>query len=155
MDASASALNADDRANELYWSSGLSVNQIAEALDLSKGALYEMIRPLAASVACPSCGAEAVHPNRTAKEKGLIACPECGWGGKEGAAAAPAAAGNPKTHAPAASGAARATERPSSPPASPTHRPPHAPTRRPGALAGGILLGAAAGLALILWARRK
>jgi len=38
-------VNAEDRANELYWGSDRSVNQIADDLDLSKGALYEMIRP--------------------------------------------------------------------------------------------------------------
>ncbi|MBM4183450.1 MAG: hypothetical protein FJ207_04395 [Gemmatimonadetes bacterium] len=145
MDASASALNADDRANELYWGSQMSVNQIADALDLSKGALYEIIRPLAAQVGCPSCGAEAVHPNRTAKEKGLIACPECGWGGEEGAAA-PSPVG-----APSPRGAARrAAPRPPAPTTSvETVR------TRDGVMAAGILLGAAAGLALFLWARRK
>jgi len=135
MDASASASSADDRANELYWGSDMSVNQIADALDLSKGALYEMIRPLAASVDCPSCGAEAVHGNRTAKEKGLIACPECGWGGAEEAT-------RPTERTPATVQA----RKPQAPPP---------PTHRQGALAGGLLLGAAAGLALVLWARRK
>src|SRR5688572_12550157 len=84
MDASASPLDADERANTLYWGSDLSVNQIAETLDLSKGALYEMIRPLPAEVACPRCRVEAVHPNRTALERGLVACLECGWDGGEG-----------------------------------------------------------------------
>jgi predicted DNA-binding protein YlxM (UPF0122 family) len=56
MDASASSPAAEDRANELYWGSDRSVNQIADELDLSKGALYGMIRPLPAALACPECG---------------------------------------------------------------------------------------------------
>ena len=39
MQPSARTPEADDRANELYWGSEQSVNQIADALDLSKGAL--------------------------------------------------------------------------------------------------------------------
>src|SRR5690606_33629189 len=56
MQPSARMLEADDRANELYWGSNRSVNQIAEDLDLSKGALYGMIRPLPAAMGCPACG---------------------------------------------------------------------------------------------------
>ncbi len=41
---------SDDRklanqANELYWQSGQSVNQIAEVMDLSKSGLYALFRP--------------------------------------------------------------------------------------------------------------
>jgi predicted RNA-binding Zn-ribbon protein involved in translation (DUF1610 family) len=84
MEPSARMLEADDRANELYWGSDRSVNQIAEELDLSKGALYGMIRPLAAAMGCPACGSEVVHPNRTAKERGVVDCPACGWDGDGG-----------------------------------------------------------------------
>ena len=59
------------QANEMYWESTASVNQIAERLDLSKGTLYGMIRPLPAEVSCPGCGAEMAYPNRT--------CPDCGF----------------------------------------------------------------------------
>jgi predicted RNA-binding Zn-ribbon protein involved in translation (DUF1610 family) len=137
MDASTSATEADDRANELYWGSNMSVNQIADALDLSKGALYEMIRPLAASVVCPRCSTETEHSNRTAKERGLVACPWCGWEGTEAdAAEAPVPSDLPIARAPFPVAA------------QPTARPPRS-------LAGGVLLGAAVGLALILWARRR
>jgi hypothetical protein len=126
---------ADDRANELYWGSDLSVNQIAEALDLSKGALYEMIRPFPADVACPLCGEEAVHPNRTAHERGLIVCPSCGWEGDD-AQALPISGAPP----------ARLSDR--------------APSRMDGArvrpgLTIPLVVGAAAGVAVILWALRR
>lgn len=137
MDASTSALEADDRANELYWGSDMSVNQIAEALDLSKGALYEMIRPLPASVVCPRCSTETEHTNRTAKERGLVACPWCGWEGSEADAAEAAPPG--ETPIPRA-------------PFPVTTQPPQRP---PLSLTGGVLLGAAVALALVLWARRK
>jgi hypothetical protein len=66
-------------ANEMYWESSASVNQIAERLDLSKGSLYTMIRPLPAEVPCPGCGAEMAYPNRTALEKGFLICQACGF----------------------------------------------------------------------------
>ena len=69
------------RANELYWSSDMSVNQIAEELDLSKGMLYGLIRPRPAGLACPECAEELVYPNRTAKERCLLACPAVRLGG--------------------------------------------------------------------------
>jgi predicted RNA-binding Zn-ribbon protein involved in translation (DUF1610 family) len=148
MDVSTSALDADDRANALYWGSDMSVNQIADALDLSKGALYEMIRPLATAIPCPSCGAETVHPNRTAKERGLVACPECGWGG-EGAPPPPASlARTPAKIAPPQT-PSRERSLPAATPAS---------GRRGlsrNTLAAGILVGAVAGIAVYLWSRRR
>ncbi len=71
------------RANELYWSSDLSVNQIAEELDLSKGMLYGLIHPAPAGLACPECAEELVYANRTASDRALLACPRCGWEGDE------------------------------------------------------------------------
>jgi hypothetical protein len=143
MEPSARTLEADDRANELYWGSDRSVNQIAEDLDLSKGALYGMIRPLAAAMGCPTCGTEVVHPNRTARERGLVDCPACGWDGSEDEtvprfSSAVAADEESRTRS-------RARERALSSDAGPG----------PGALVGGALLGAAVGLALLIWARRR
>lgn len=66
------------RANRLYWDSGRSVNQIADEMDLSKGMLYEMIRPLETGLACPRCSVETHYANRTARERGLVTCPSCG-----------------------------------------------------------------------------
>lgn len=72
-------------ANSLYWESDQSVNQIGEELDLSKGVLYGLIVPLPAGLPCPQCGQEMVFPNRTAREKGFLACPDCGMEEEESA----------------------------------------------------------------------
>ncbi|UCC26435.1 MAG: hypothetical protein JSU98_04885 [Gemmatimonadales bacterium] len=66
------------RANSLYWESDASVNDIADQLDLSKGALYGMVQPLGADLSCPECGTGLEFPNRTAHEKGMVSCPGCG-----------------------------------------------------------------------------
>jgi len=142
MHGSAADQEAIAQANELYWSSALSVNQIAEQMDLSKGAFYGMIRPLPSGLGCPECGAEAAHSNRTAKDRRLVACPECGWEGAEDDAetydgdASPALPAQEDTD----------IELPSRMPVD---------RSRSRVLMGGALLGAATGLALVLWARRR
>lgn len=156
MEASAVSAEARARANDLYWGSDRSVNQIADDLDLSKGALYTIIEPLAAGLGCPMCAAQVVYPNRTAKERSLVDCPSCEWDGSAAEAVAEARARAPMKTASGPGGPARErgpTELPARPaPAAP------APARSSGdvrAIAGGALLGAAAGLALVLWARRR
>lgn len=67
-----------EEANRLYWESDQSVNQIGELLDLSKGVLYGLIAAHPAGLPCPGCGEEMVFPNRTARDKGFLACPSCG-----------------------------------------------------------------------------
>jgi hypothetical protein len=164
MDTSAGTLDADERANELYWGSDQSVNQIAEDLDLSKGALYEMIRPLPAGFGCPLCGAEVVHPNRTAKERSRVDCAGCGWDGTEDEAISFDAVGDSRPASPAlvadsadADDAAddifpvNDFDAPGPPPAAVTAR--ELDGRR--LIAGGAMLGAAVGLALVIWARRR
>ena len=150
MDTSAGTSDADDRANELYWGSDRSVNQIADDLDLSKGALYEMIRPLAAGLDCPQCGAEVVHANRTAKDRGRVDCTECGWDGSEDEARAPGGS-TPRPVDEGASYAEDDVDVTSPAPASATSA--DSETRR--LVTGGALLGAALGLALVIWARRR
>ena len=66
------------RANQLYWESDDSVNEIADRLDLSKGALYGLVEPLATDEPCPECGATLEFSNRTARDKGMVVCPSCG-----------------------------------------------------------------------------
>jgi hypothetical protein len=142
MDASDTTLDVrestDERANRMYWGSDVSVNQIAEQLDLSKGALYEMIRPLPAAVACPDCGVEAVHPNRTALERGLVACLSCGWEGDHLDAA--------PFSIPYAGSAV--TKRAAAQPALGAER------VRPG-LVIPVVVGAVVGVAVFLWATRR
>ena len=75
-----------DQANELYWRSGQSVNQIADAMDLSKSGLYALIRPLPAERICPECGEGLVYPNRTTEHKGIASCLECEYVGEAPAA---------------------------------------------------------------------
>ena len=65
-------------ANQLYWESGQSVNQIADELGISKGALYELITPLASPWGCPLCAAPLHYAHRTAHEKGVVTCSGCG-----------------------------------------------------------------------------
>ena len=67
-----------EEANRLYWESDQSVNQIGEILDLSKGVLYGLIDAFPANLPCPGCGEEMVFPNRTARERGFLACSSCG-----------------------------------------------------------------------------
>lgn len=72
-------------ANRLYWESGESVNQIGETLGLSKGVLYGLLDPHPAGLPCPGCGEEMAYPNRTARDKGFLVCPECEMEEEEGA----------------------------------------------------------------------
>lgn len=67
-----------ERANNLYWRSGASVNQLTRELDLSKGALYEIITPMAADLPCPCGGGEMAYTNRTARDRGFVSCTTCG-----------------------------------------------------------------------------
>ena len=136
-----------ERANELYWGSERSVNQIAADLDLSKGALYAMIEPLATGCACPLCGSEVVYLNRTAQERDLLACPTCEW---DGSTDETVSYEEPDDE-PESSEAVSYEKLESSiapPPASITNA-------RLRTMAGGALLGAAVGLALVIWARRR
>ncbi|NJD17740.1 MAG: hypothetical protein FIA95_00420 [Gemmatimonadetes bacterium] len=144
MSGAAVDRETENKANELYWGSQRSVNQIAEELDLSKGVLYGIIRPRPAGVACPSCGQELVYPNRTAKERRLVACASCGWGGEEmdtdptggeGGVVLPMGTRLDEDEVAMA--------------------PLQLSTSRQRMLLAGILLGAAAGLALVLWAGRR
>ena len=134
----------EGRANELYWTSDLSVNHIAEELDLSKGMLYELIRPAPAGMGCPECSEELVYANRTARDRALLACPRCGWEGNEDDA--DLGVGDSSVMLPESGESETAV----SPDAVTS---PDAGRRR--VMVGGALLGAAAGLALVLWSRRR
>jgi hypothetical protein len=153
------------RANEFYWSSGESVNQIAENLDLSKGALYGLIEPLQSGLGCPLCGDEVGYPNRTAKEREELNCSTCDWDGSPDETSSYIISGDD---------AEEVAERERTPPArvrkrpsntAPTdlssHEPPDAAPPRPfiaprmSTIATGALVGGALGLVLVLWTRRR
>lgn len=142
--SSAQALQAE--ANRLYWRSDLSVNRIAEELNLSKSALYGLLQPLEADAGCPQCGTRMVFDNRTARDRGLARCPSCD-AGAESAGAAPAAGSDNGSRVvdrddeflPAPGGTA---DEPALPSVGRT-------------LAAGALLGAAVGLAVVLWTERR
>jgi hypothetical protein len=155
-DADQDALRQE--ANRLYWESDESVNQIGEELELSKGVLYGLIDPLPAGLPCPDCAEEMAFPNRTARDRGFLACPACGMEEEEdavqafweGAAEAPSASDNldPRSVAQSAghvfqkameSGKTRVSSM------SPTSR----------VLAGTALLGVAAGLFIGAYVRRR
>lgn len=78
------AADLAQRANELYWGSDASVNSLAQDLDLSKGALYELIMPYPAGVPCPAGDGEMGYANRTARDRGFLTCPGCGLEDEEG-----------------------------------------------------------------------
>jgi len=60
-----------------YWHSSDGVNQIATALGLSKGRLYELIPPLPAGEDCPLCQGPLVFVNRSARDRGEGVCRGC------------------------------------------------------------------------------
>ncbi len=144
MSGAAADQEIERKANELYWGSEWSVNQIADELDLSKGVLYGIIRPRPSGLACPTCGEEVGYPNRTAKERRLVACGSCGWGGDE--MDADSAGGEAGVVLPFGSGLDEDEI---------VMPPIRLSSSRQRVLLGGILLGAAAGLALVIWAQRR
>ena len=121
------------RANDLYWDSDASVNDIADELDLSKGSLYAMIHPLTADLTCPECGNVLAYANRTARDKDMLTCSSCGL--EESASLVLSAV----------------DDSPVVPPPSYAHE------RLPGgrAVLATALLGAAAGLLLVRWVRKR
>ena len=133
-------------ANRLYWDSERSVNRIAEELDVSKGTLYGMIQPLRSGLPCPECRTELDYPNRTARDRGFLACPACGLEEeaelvREAWRERPEVAGSVSD----ADGRPERSARATSDLADPAGR----------SLMGAALVGVAAAFLLILWVRRK
>jgi hypothetical protein len=140
-----------ERANDLYWGSEESVSSIADDLDLSKGALYGLVTPRPSGLPCPRCSAEMEYPNRTARDKGFLVCPECDLEEDEELVRVEWREAARRSGDPALVVSPGSGETARRPPALALQDP--AVRRR--VLAGTALLGAAAGLALALWARRK
>jgi len=151
MHASEVTPEAVQRANDLYWHSDRSVNQIAEDLDLSKGALYGILEPEPVGLGCPLCGDEVGWANRTAKDRESLTCPTCEWDGSP-----EEAGGLPDTPVPS-SEASDEDDEGDSPhlPATLPRPPATVATPSMSTIAGGALIGAAVGLALVMWARRR
>jgi predicted RNA-binding Zn-ribbon protein involved in translation (DUF1610 family) len=139
-------------ANELYWGSNQSVNKIAEGLELSKSALYDMIRPKPLDLSCPLCGQGIVYANRTACEKGVANCSECEWKGPENEAnsfIAERPVALPTYGDQEVVGLDKHPEKAS------TSLPTGLDSSTAHTVAVGALLGAAAGLALVIWTWRR
>jgi hypothetical protein len=153
MHASEVTPEAVERANDLYWHSDRSVNQIADELDLSKGALYGILEPEPSGLGCPLCGDEVGYPNRTAKERATLECPTCTWEGSDDQTISYAEGGGVgdmrEEGSPEVSDADGDV-----PAAGATRLPQSAPTPL-STVVGGALLGGAVGLALVMWARRR
>ncbi|MEE8147450.1 MAG: hypothetical protein V3T24_07605 [Longimicrobiales bacterium] len=126
---------AAQEANKRYWGSDVSVNQIAETMDLSKGRLYGLLVPLPTDQPCPDCGGETEYPNRTARDRENATCPSCA-----GADKAPRRKTNSKTPGVSAQPASTRVSLPQ-----------RVPSR---ALLGAALLGVAAGIFLAVHRRR-
>jgi hypothetical protein len=64
-------------ANRLYWESEDSVAEIAERLELSRRALYDLIEPLPTGTTCDVCGGPLTFENRSARTAGDAVCAIC------------------------------------------------------------------------------
>lgn len=65
-------------ANQLYWSSDRTVDQIVGDLGISRHTLYSSIRPFSAGTVCSQCGDRMVFTNRTNRESRTASCASCG-----------------------------------------------------------------------------
>jgi hypothetical protein len=137
---------AIEAANTLYWSSNRSVNRIAEELELSKGTLYGLIEPYPAGSDCSDCGGPEVYANRTAKERAIAECLACGHeaevqASSDGEAEEATEAAGPATTKALGRRVSTALQL--------------RDDERTRTIVGGALLGAAVGLALVMWSRRR
>jgi NAD-dependent SIR2 family protein deacetylase len=67
-----------EQANELYWNSTDTVDQLASQLGMSRKAVYSSVQPLPAGAKCVHCGEALVFMNRTSRSSGLASCSACG-----------------------------------------------------------------------------
>jgi hypothetical protein len=70
--------SAAERANELYWSGSMTVDDIVETVGISRTSLYAAIEPIPAGLVCADCQERMVYSNRTMRDRGVAACPNCG-----------------------------------------------------------------------------
>ena len=125
--------------NELYWETDESVAGLARRLGISRSALYAAVQPLPIGALCPECGGALVYTNRSARAAEQAVCPDC-------KGVVPDRRRDPdpvEPEPPAEEVAQSAGEDP-------------APARAPRAylIAGAGSLGAAVGIAAVVFARR-
>jgi hypothetical protein len=65
-------------ANRLYWQTDKPVAEIADKLNVSRRALYELVKPEPAAITCSACGGGVEYVNRSAKQSGVGRCQDCG-----------------------------------------------------------------------------
>ncbi|HEV2131871.1 MAG TPA: hypothetical protein VGR27_12240 [Longimicrobiaceae bacterium] len=75
--ASDTAESLHDQANDLYWNSSETVDQLAARLGMSRNALYASVKPIPAGGTCPHCGEPLVFTNRSSRAAGKATCPGC------------------------------------------------------------------------------
>jgi transcription elongation factor Elf1 len=66
------------QANDLYWNSSDTVDQLATRLGMSRKALYGTVEPIQAGATCTTCGDPLVFTNRTRRSTGTASCTSCG-----------------------------------------------------------------------------
>jgi hypothetical protein len=69
---------SSERANQLYWQSDKTVDEILGELSISRSALYSAVRPVPAGASCQACGERLVYTNRTNRAHETAYCPACG-----------------------------------------------------------------------------
>ncbi|CAN5892713.1 hypothetical protein BH23GEM7_BH23GEM7_14710 [soil metagenome] len=75
--ASDTAASLHDQANDLYWNSSETVDQLAARLGMSRNALYASVKPIPAGGTCPHCNEALVFTNRSSRSAGKATCPGC------------------------------------------------------------------------------
>jgi hypothetical protein len=66
------------QANDLYWTSSDTVEQLASELGMSRKGVYSAVQPLPTGTSCLHCNEVMVFANRTNRAAGLATCPTCG-----------------------------------------------------------------------------
>ncbi|HUF13334.1 MAG TPA: hypothetical protein VMN78_09555 [Longimicrobiales bacterium] len=83
-----SADELDREVNRLYWKTAEPVTRLAEQLQVSRGTLYNHLRPLPAGATCSTCGGRLLFRTRSSRDSGDAHCGECGADEQLGDAAA-------------------------------------------------------------------
>jgi predicted RNA-binding Zn-ribbon protein involved in translation (DUF1610 family) len=67
-----------ERANDLYWNSDRTIDQIVDELEIGRNTLYSALHPIPAETGCPECGEAMVFTNRTNRARSTATCRTCG-----------------------------------------------------------------------------